>query len=838
MSWFIPGIADGNGSQLMENVAENYIPVKKGSVFESSALSHDTVNDEIVSSIPFRAPAGTIYIGPQLGLDDAGGTLIYSHLYDGTKRLCLSVGFDDTGTVEEPFTTNFTPKQIRVVEQSDDSAEISGTSLIKSADASSNQFVSKLYFKIGTFAPADDIIISHYINSVASDNFFGSETIEAGTLSAGEEFSIALVPPLGALEGQTRITTFESASIFSLQSNAAQNAVWFASDLQEGTFSDLMDIEDYKQRQLIRSGIKENFSVTSINADTQIQLTADSGNGSFTVYFNNELDTDSREGFEVSVADQVITPPLDPAARAYFVSVDNTGTLNTTTTKTAIGDLTRVHLFSYTAINGDIIPVSLLANPWISWTDRTYQGVLETDGSRINKFGLASRNNADLSIRSDAFTMIANSGNYTFSKNNPHSRPFPAFDPLAWTYLTQIVTTPPTVGTETLLDPTQWDNGGTLTSVPAGHSTVQLVLITRVGQPVIIYGQETFANYDDAVLNARSVEYTLSPGLFDAVEVARIAMKSSATESENENEVSIIITTGGGGGGFGQLPELTTFNDGDFELFNAADNSKKAVFNLADVPIGTTNTYWLPEIAGTLATERPVINITSGTSITIDAPKYNQDTVYYISSPNNFTVYFADEAAKTNARITVIKAMDRRLTFQSIGAVTINGEAAGFQFDRFQTDKVFEFVQSNTTVGKTWTFDPGDKEQDIAYCKFNPQGVATGQEVTYRNSGRGFRVFKAGTGRFRIENDGTVLNDLRSNWATSGASGSRGIISMGYFIFGISGCTVNVYTWSSANGTVTGEPGTVGIEITDSTGTPTDVANANGHIYIAYKEIS
>ncbi len=123
-------------------------------------------------------------------------------------------------------------------------------------------------------------------------------------------------------------------------------------------------------------------------------------------------------------------------------------------------------------------------------------------------------------------------------------------------------------------------------------------------------------------------------------------------------------------------------------------------------------------------------------------------------------------------------------------------------------------------------------EKTVAFVKFNPKKDTNG-EVSYRNSGEGFRVFKVGTGTFRIENDGTAL---LSTWVTRSAYGSQAYISIDYMISGIPGVTVTIEGWASANGPNTGYPGTATIYIRNAAGTLVDVSNIYSNVYIKYVE--
>lgn len=782
--------------------------------------------------------SASVEVGPGVSLSDRGGFVQNTSNITGRDFVMMDYRIDDTGT-QKPIYYERAAKVIRDIVQPDDGTtmlNISSYTVIPTKDQDILRVYIKLVNPITNFrGEVISDVTGEVVKYIPSRNDFDNGT--GLTFAAGEQFFEFDSPLAEDVGFPLTVNVFADQPIDVLGNGTNP---WRAVDSQDITSLEMLDITDYAQRQTIRSGVKGNFFAFASNNETEIQIVATDPDGC-EIFFKNDLDVDDRDGFSILMQSQffnVATGPLD-TTEIYHVSVDDSGEAVASLTKTSFDDQARVHLLSFTAINGQAIPESIVTNPYLTYSDKTLQGILETEGIQTSGFNVESADAGDLSLQRDAYNLISNGGNYINSRTNVHSRRFLAETPMLWTYLWSSVTAPPTVGTESQLDPTQWDNAGTLELIGGApeRSTVQTMVITRSGQEVILYGQFVYDKYEDAVQAALNgtADPTFPAGLIDAKIVAQFAMRQDATLSADSNQVSIIITPQAGGGS-GQLPETTTFLDADFTLEHSLDTSSKVKFDLSSVPTGTINTYGFPEAAGTLALDRPVVNITSGTSVTIDAPKYNQDSVYYISSPNNFTVFFSDEAAKANARVTIVKAMDRRLTFQSLGATRINGAVAGTQFDQFKEYQVFEFIQSDFVTGKTWTFDPGDREQSIAYVKFNPQGLAVGQEVNYRNAGKGFRVFKVGTGQFQVENDGTILNDLRQTWSSQGASGARGVFEIDCFIFGIAGHTVNVYTWSSGNGPNTGQPGTVNVEVTNANGVPTDVTNANGHIYFEYKE--
>ena len=242
MSW---GPRPGGGGGTTDNVSEGFIPLKQGGEFVDSPMRYDDLVDEVISTSAGRYPGGTVYIGPQMGIDDGGQALIYRLLSDDITRICLTVGFDDTGTVQEPFTTSFNAKEVRFVVQPDDSSEVIATSFTETLTGSADEFISKIYGKIGTVAPVDDVNIKIYFDTIDPNNLFVDQTFPAGDFAVGTEFELDLQPIVGQFEGQTTVTVISSDTAFAVKHNAAQTAAWTAVDRQTGDFIKLINENDF-----------------------------------------------------------------------------------------------------------------------------------------------------------------------------------------------------------------------------------------------------------------------------------------------------------------------------------------------------------------------------------------------------------------------------------------------------------------------------------------------------------------------------------------------------------------------------------------------------------------
>ena len=180
----------------------------------------------------------------QLQLKDAAGSLIYTNKKDDITRICLTLGFDDTGTVQQPFVTYFNAKEIEHVIQSDDSAEITATSFTTAVVSTADEFISKLYGKIGTIAPVNDVNIKIYSSSIALNNLIMNKTYPVSDFTVDTKFDLTLDPIIGQFTNQTTITVITSSVAFSLKSNAAQSSIWSAVDRQIGTTAEVISYGD------------------------------------------------------------------------------------------------------------------------------------------------------------------------------------------------------------------------------------------------------------------------------------------------------------------------------------------------------------------------------------------------------------------------------------------------------------------------------------------------------------------------------------------------------------------------------------------------------------------
>jgi len=570
-------------------------------------------NGDIKSSASFIFPPGSAQVGDSK-ISSGGRAVVTESLSTGNKGAFGIQLFDDTSYKKA---TVFDPSQTSAqfpVQDTDDSV-VSG---IRNNNFS--QIVqADVQFMAIQFKPEGGIISQAFkftirINSLTTPPSY-EETVELTdpNLSdlGGGVWQLKLNNP-NIYDAGFRVY-IESQDISLLGGNGFNGPVLFGDTTNNNFFPyleavsipinrlDVLTEENLTQRQLIRSGVKGNFTVASQTGNTEIAVSA--VGGSFEVFINGDPDTDNLDGVSIQVPDQVLNVPVDAVARKYYGSVTDSGAIAIGTTKTTSDNITTIHLLEFIAQNGELVPESLRADPFVTYSDKTLQGILDTDRIRIDDLIIESTGDNNLTLAHTAFDVIGNGQNWENDKINPHIRNVPEASPMAWTYVLQTQTDVPPIGVDTTLNTTQWDDGGTLTNLTGIQATVQLVLVEG-NDFVVLPGQQVFDNYDTALLNADDVRFFLPPVLFDAVEVGRIVIKNGATDSGDTDEITIKNLPGTFSGGGTPAP-TTNFFDVDFKLLNGVDNSKIARFDAGNVPAGTTNIYDFPEEEGELVVNSP-----------------------------------------------------------------------------------------------------------------------------------------------------------------------------------------------------------------------------------------
>jgi len=268
------GFGSGGGfapGSTTDETTEGRIPIKRGGKFVDSPLSKDLLIEEVLSDEAIRVPAGTLYIGPQLGLDDIGGVLGFKNEKDDIRRIVITNDFDASGSVAHPRDAYFNAKVIRQILQHDDTGQVTTGFFENVFNLDTNAIRDKFYFKIGTTPPVDNVTITVYAGDVDTKNLLFTKTYQPGDFSASSEFSDSLMPPVGQLKGQVARVVITSATAFSIVTDVTNTTLWLAFDLTEFELTNITSYPAWEEKTYaIGDKVWENRDIYEcITAGTQ-----------------------------------------------------------------------------------------------------------------------------------------------------------------------------------------------------------------------------------------------------------------------------------------------------------------------------------------------------------------------------------------------------------------------------------------------------------------------------------------------------------------------------------------------------------------------------------------
>ena len=541
--------------------------------------SGDINTDSVVNfgTKTVQSGTGTFRLGEAVDMSSGGENVIFTNLADNNR-------FNPVWVNQQ---TNQAFTRITVGTLQELIQEASKADILINPSWTSNPVVD---WRVVTLTVESDTTITNAIFNVTKNgnDFYRAEM---GTITANVETVVDLTTvgnvPVDAFQVGTYIVSVTSQDgDVRLKGSTANSLPFFKVGYFE--FEDRLSLteNEYSQRQLIRSGVKGNYTATSVTGDTQIRVEADDASGFTELYFNLDSTPDNFNGTTFQMPDTNVSIPNDPLSKDYFLSIDNAGTFAITTAKTSVSDLTTISLCIFTAQNGFIEPTTLSNEPYVSWTDHSQAGVLEKRKAEVLGLIIASQNNATMGIKSSAYSVIADGINYDTNKVDPHTLGAALKPIMNWTYAIRNFNAPPAIGSSVLLDGDQWDNNGTLETVPAaGMATVQSVYWVRKNQFVILFGQQLFANYDDAILNYLNVDFILPAQSDQWEEVARIVMKDGATDSNDKSEVFIfdISVSSQGSGSVSNGDVVGAASSTANEVVTYSNTTGKALSDTSDI---------------------------------------------------------------------------------------------------------------------------------------------------------------------------------------------------------------------------------------------------------------
>lgn len=163
-------------------------------------------------------------------------------------------------------------------------------------------------------------------------------------------------------------------------------------------------------------------------------------------------------------------------------------------------------------------------------------GAFNLDGNRIEA------NGANLSINKLSGSMFKAGVNAGTNGKNPHEIDLAAKILATFRYRLQDSVEG---GDVTVLDPTQYDNGGVLTAVPTNNNTtIQRVYVFPSNEIRLQYGQEVFSNIADAVSAVGKETFVTEDNIKEnGLLLASIVVRKGATDLTNPADGQIFIAS-------------------------------------------------------------------------------------------------------------------------------------------------------------------------------------------------------------------------------------------------------------------------------------------------------
>jgi hypothetical protein len=236
-----------------------------------------------------------------------------------------------------------------------------------------------------------------------------------------------------------------------------------------------------------------------------------------------------------------------------------------------------------------------------------------------------------LSVRKAVGTGFAGGINTPINVNDPHAVALPEQDPITFFTIDQLGVFG---GSSAFLDPTNYDNAGTPTTVPNNNNaTIKYLYLFANGAMSVLQGQEVFSTFSAAV-DASGSETVIVPDILaSGILMARIIMKKSATDTTNSSDVRISLTaavaSGGGGGASTTMQQsydisvapqvILTAGLGGIEYEDAATPIGSSLFKVSEN--GGANSFIDVDAAGVTVKELIDNGLTALRAVASDASK-------------------------------------------------------------------------------------------------------------------------------------------------------------------------------------------------------------------------
>ena len=334
--------------------------------------------------------------------------------------------------------------------------------------------------------------------------------------------------------------------------------------------------------------------------------------------------------------------------------------------------------------------------------------------------GIAIRpNGTNLSFQMSGGSLWGNGINWVNDQLNPDSVSIGGQNPVTFQYRTQ---TGGSFSNTTFIDATNYDIGGTVSSVGGAQYTNQRVFLFPTGVVRVQYGQQTYTTLSKAVtgiLAESFQEYTNNRD--NGILIGIITIKNGASDLNNTNDVQFTAVSkfgellGGSAGGVSTTtlqgaydnsasnPEILT--NSTLGAVNIRRGSVSDTDNVLTVQNGSGTDTFKVQGDGKVTMVGPLImNTSQSTGITTGT----SSLISFTASAGNSCYFDYNVLGVTNQRRsgTVMAVWDgTNVQFTDTSTPDLNGSTTGIEFNvSIITGNVT--LQSNVTSG-TWTIKTG-----------------------------------------------------------------------------------------------------------------------------------
>jgi hypothetical protein len=280
-----------------------------------------------------------------------------------------------------------------------------------------------------------------------------------------------------------------------------------------------------------------------------------------------------------------------------YVFVDNTGALyQSSSAPTPI--LRRDYIYLGQLAHTNLTTINTITNSPDTYISPISQfRDLEQAIGTINLGNTITPNGANLKLNKGAGSIYLNGVNFFTNAKNPSFKTFAAYTAFTFRYRTQTGN-----GANTSdIDPTKYDNAGTITAIGGTKSTNQRVYLTPAGNIVIQYGQTEYSSLSAAIEAIQTETFILYPNLsYHAVLIAIISVQSNCSSLQDTTRCKITIASkfgeaqGGSGGGSSGITDL---NGLTATTQSFATGTTGTDFNISSAT--STHTFNLPTASAT-----------------------------------------------------------------------------------------------------------------------------------------------------------------------------------------------------------------------------------------------